>query len=97
MARNPGERDDVADVLHAGHELHDPLEAEAEARVGRAAVAPEVQIPPVVGGIQACVPNPLGQSPEAMLALVLMDHALRHRGQNQDVESSTPVIPATHG
>jgi chorismate synthase len=31
---------------------------------------------------------------EAMLALVLMDHALRHRGQNADVQSGTPVIPA---
>ena len=29
---------------------------------------------------------------EAMLALVLMDHALRHRGQNADVVSLTPVI-----
>jgi chorismate synthase len=31
---------------------------------------------------------------EAMLALVLMDHYLRHRAQNADVRSSTPVIPA---
>jgi chorismate synthase len=31
---------------------------------------------------------------EAMLALVLMDHYLRHRAQNADVASSTPVIPA---
>lgn len=31
---------------------------------------------------------------EAMLALVVMDHALRHRGQNADVTSSTPNIPA---
>ena len=31
---------------------------------------------------------------EAMLALVLMDHLLRHRGQNQDVHSQTPIIPA---
>jgi chorismate synthase len=31
---------------------------------------------------------------EAMLALVLMDHYLRHRGQNADVEVSTPVLPA---
>jgi chorismate synthase len=31
---------------------------------------------------------------EAMLAIVLMDHYLRHRGQNADVESETPVIPA---
>jgi chorismate synthase len=30
---------------------------------------------------------------EAMLALVLMDHALRHRAQNIDVRSETPVIP----
>jgi chorismate synthase len=31
---------------------------------------------------------------EAMLAIVLMDHALRNRGQNMDVQSETPVIPA---
>ncbi|MAT92880.1 MAG: chorismate synthase [Halioglobus sp.] len=31
---------------------------------------------------------------EAMLAIVLMDHALRHRGQNMDVQCDTPVIPA---
>ena len=31
---------------------------------------------------------------EAMLALVLMDHMLRHRAQNLDVRSETPVIPA---
>lgn len=32
---------------------------------------------------------------EAMLALVLMDHVLRHRAQNMDVESTTPVLPAS--
>lgn len=31
---------------------------------------------------------------EAMLAIVLMDHLLRHRAQNADVQSTTPVIPA---
>ncbi len=31
---------------------------------------------------------------EAMLAITLMDHVLRHRGQNMDVNSRTPVIPA---
>jgi chorismate synthase len=30
---------------------------------------------------------------EAMLALVLMDHALRHRAQNADVRSPTPTVP----
>ncbi len=29
---------------------------------------------------------------EAMLAIVLMDHYLRHRGQNMDVKSATPAI-----
>jgi chorismate synthase len=28
-----------------------------------------------------------------MLALVLMDHALRHRAQNLDVRTATPMIP----
>jgi chorismate synthase len=32
---------------------------------------------------------------EAMMALVVMDHVLRHRGQNADVESITPVIPGS--
>jgi chorismate synthase len=31
---------------------------------------------------------------EAMLAIVLMDHALRHRAQNADVTCPTPAIPA---
>jgi chorismate synthase len=31
---------------------------------------------------------------EAMLAIVLMDHHLRHRAQNADVQSATPVITA---
>lgn len=32
---------------------------------------------------------------EAMLAMVLMDHWLRHRAQNADVVSTTPVIPSS--
>ena len=38
-------------------------------------------------GIRA---TPIG---EAMMALVLADHALRHRGQNADVETTTPKLP----
>jgi hypothetical protein len=37
----------------------------------------------------------LGSLQIAMLALVLMDHYLRHRGQNADVVSSTPVLPGS--
>ncbi|MEM7361179.1 MAG: chorismate synthase [Pseudomonadota bacterium] len=32
---------------------------------------------------------------EAMLAIVIMDHYLRHRAQNADVTVSTPVIPGS--
>jgi chorismate synthase len=32
---------------------------------------------------------------EAMLALVLMDHALRHRAQNADVQLAVPAIPGS--
>ncbi len=34
---------------------------------------------------------------EAMLAIVLMDHALRDRAQNMDVKRSTPVVPGAVG
>jgi len=34
---------------------------------------------------------------EAMLAIVLIDHVLRHRAQNIDVSSETPVIPPAAG
>ena len=34
---------------------------------------------------------------EAMLAITLLDHALRQRGQNADVVSDTPVIPPLAG
>lgn len=32
---------------------------------------------------------------EAMLAIVIMDHMLRHNAQNGDVESETPIVPAS--
>ncbi len=32
---------------------------------------------------------------EAMVALVLVDHVLRHRGQNGDVQHTVPIIPAS--
>ncbi|GAB1262133.1 chorismate synthase [Aurantivibrio plasticivorans] len=31
---------------------------------------------------------------EAMMAIVLLDHVLRHRGQNAGVDSGVPVVPA---
>jgi chorismate synthase len=32
---------------------------------------------------------------EAMLAIVLMDHVMRQRAQNMDVQCDTPVLPAS--
>ena len=32
---------------------------------------------------------------EAMMAITVMDHVLRHRGQNIDVHSDTPIVPAS--
>lgn len=32
---------------------------------------------------------------EAMMAIVLVDHVLRHRGQNINVTSETPIVPAS--
>lgn len=34
---------------------------------------------------------------EAMLGIVLMDHALRQRGQNADVNPETPIVPSRPG
>jgi len=31
---------------------------------------------------------------EAMLAICLLDHLMRHTAQNGDVQSETPIIPA---
>lgn len=32
---------------------------------------------------------------EAMVAIILLDHVLRHRGQNYDVKSTVPVVPSS--
>jgi chorismate synthase len=63
----------------------------AGSTVNRAGSATEIV---TTGRHDPCVglrATPIG---EAMLALVLMDHFLRHRAQNADVESRTPTIGA---
>ena len=38
--------------------------------------------------------HPRDSRAEGLLAIVLMDQALRHRAQNADVHVDTPAIPA---
>ncbi len=47
----------------------------------------------VTGRHDPCVGLRATPIAEAMLAIVLIDHALRHRGQNADVVPPVPVIP----
>src|SRR5262245_34511890 len=54
--RVPGrswEGNHVADVRHAGDKLHHPLEAQTEAGVGHAAEAAQIEVPPIVGLVEA--------------------------------------------
>jgi chorismate synthase len=44
------------------------------------------------GRHDACIGMRAAPIAEAMLALVLIDHALRHRAQNQGVKTNTPRI-----
>ena len=48
IARGAGKRDNVPDILHAGAELNDSLEAKAEACVRNRPKPAQVAIPPVV-------------------------------------------------
>ena len=56
-----------------GHELDQALEAEAEAGVGRGAVAPQLQVPPVLVLGQAALVDPLPELVEAVLPLRAAD------------------------
>lgn len=60
--------------------------------IDRSGVATEVM---TTGRHDPCVGIRATPIAEAMLAIVIMDHLLRHRGQNADVTPRTPRIPAT--
>ncbi len=51
IAGSAGEGDDVADVVHAGAELHDALEAQAEACVRDGSDPAQVAVPRIVPGV----------------------------------------------
>src|SRR5690606_3908263 len=66
-------RNHVADVGHARGKLHRALKAQSETRVGHRAVAPQVQIPPVVLHVHAQFRDAAFQAVAAFLALTAAD------------------------
>ena len=73
VARHARKRNHVADVGHAGHVLHESLEAEPETRVRHGPKATQVQVPPVIGRVQIQVLHLLLQDFEPLLALAAAD------------------------
>ena len=63
----------VPDVADAGEVHHHALEAQAETGVAAGAVAAQVQVPPVVLGVQAQLVHPLLQHLDALLTLRAAD------------------------
>src|SRR5512133_2384137 len=82
IAGRPGERDDVADVGHAGGVDDRPLEAQAEPGVGYGPEAPEVAVPAVLllGEVQLVEPGV--EHVEPLLALGAADDLADARGQH---------------
>ena len=94
-AGGAGERDDVADVAQPRGELDRPLETEPEARVWHGAVAPKVQIPPVVAGVEAAFGHAALEDLAALLALAPADDLahLRHLGVHRGHRPLVVVQP----
>ena len=63
----------VPDVADAGEIHHHALEAQAETGVAAGAVAAQVQVPPVVLGVQAQLVHALLQHLDALLTLRAAD------------------------
>ena len=64
-----GKWDDVADVLHAGCELDESAEPDAEAGMGYGSVAAEVAVPPVWFGVEPCFYDAFIEDVESFFAL----------------------------
>src|SRR5712675_2046241 len=73
ISRRARERDHVADVGHAGDELDHSLQTEAEAGVGYGAKPAQVEVPPVVGGVEALFFHAAFQHVEPLFALAAAD------------------------
>src|SRR3954447_14000098 len=67
------EGNDVTDVAHSGDELNGAFEAEAEAGVRHGAKAAQIEIPPVVFGLQSLLAHSLRDDIEPLFALAAAD------------------------
>lgn len=88
------ERNDIPDVFYPSTELHQALKAKAKASVGHRAVAPQVQIPPVIIWAEAAVTHAMSQHLSTLLTLTATNQLTnpaadtgqawqRHRQQKQ--------------
>ena len=69
ISRRSRERDDIADIRNSGEEHQQALETQSKSGVGHAAITPEIDVPPVVFGIEFVKPHILLKLIEAFLAL----------------------------
>lgn len=81
-ARGAGERQHVADVLHAGNVHDQPLKAQPKACVRVGAIAPQIQIELIILFAHASFGNALPQHFQAFLPLTAADE-LAHAGHQQ--------------
>src|SRR5262245_564017 len=73
VSRRPRAGDHVANVRHAGHELHGPLQAEPEAGMRHGAIAAQIEIPPVRLRVELLLAHPLFEHVQPLLALAAAD------------------------
>src|SRR5690606_18514673 len=90
------ERNDVADVLHAGHVHEQALEAEAEAGVGDGAEASEIEVPGVGGFGEAVRSDLFPEHVEALLALTAADALADARREHVHRAHGAPVVVVAH-
>ena len=86
----------VADVGNSGQIHNHALEAQAESGVAAGAVAPQVQIPPVILGVQAQLGHPRLQHIQPLLALGTADDLADSRHQAVSGGHGLAVVVQAH-
>src|SRR5438132_493150 len=71
--RCAGKWNHVADIAHTGDELNGSFQAQAKASVRHGAKAAEIEVPPVVFGLESLLVHSLGEYIEPLFALAAAD------------------------